>query len=145
MNGMIMPMNNHKRLWTAATIIAVVIIGGFLVSVPRASEVPEAAAPAIEPAVPEVTLRDSYKKGVHTISGSIMAPTPCTLLTANARYAGSASTTDEHIVVSLAMPSDTGVCLQVLTKVNFSTTIDAPADLPITVFVNGVEATTTPA
>ncbi len=134
---------NHTRLWTAAGIIALVVIVGFVLSVPRAGDVArtslsqEGAAP-----VPAVTLRDVFKKGTHTISGSLEAPNACTAATAQASLTTDASGT-ESILVAIAMPLDTGVCLQVPTRVTFSTTVNAPAGLPLSVTVNGEVATTT--
>ena len=134
---------SHTRLWTAAGIIAFVVIVGFILSVPRVSDVArtslsqEVAAP-----VPAVTLRDTFKKGVHTISGSLDAPNACTSATAQASLATDASGA-RNILVAIAMPVDTDICLQVPTRVNFSTTVEAPAGLPLTATVNGEPATTT--
>lgn len=133
------------RITSAALIIAVVIFIGFVISVPHTREVPapEDAAPtaaSIGPSV--VTLKDTYTKGVHTISGSLLLPNPCTILTSDAELVGTASTT-EIIVITLTAAVDTGVCLQVPTQATFSATVTAPADLPISVLFNGETASTT--
>lgn len=131
----------HTRLWIAATIIAVIILASFVLSVPRTGDVPlpEGGAEATT-TVPVVTLHDAYRKGTHTISGSIEAPNPCTSLEATATLQGTASTS-ESILVSFSMPKDTGVCVQQAVNLPFSITIAAPDDLPITATVNGVPAT----
>jgi len=134
---------NHTRLWTAAGIIALVVIVGFVLSVPRAGDVARTSlSQEVATPVPVVTLHDTFKKGVHTISGSLNAPNACTTAAAQASLITDASGT-ESILVAIAIPVDTGICLQVPTRVNFSTTVEAPAQLPLTATVNGVSATTT--
>src|SRR3989344_2139458 len=113
-------MFQRRRLWVAALIIAVAVIGGFALSVPRAREIPEpsGSATAASP-IPVVTLHDSYAKGVHSITGSLVAPNVCASLTA------SASVESERIVLDLAMPADPQLCLQVPTKLTFSVSVKA--------------------
>lgn len=133
---------SHKRLWIAAAIIAIVLVAGFALSVPHTSEI------ALEPTktepknIPSVTLHDSFKKGTHTITGTIEASNACAVIIASASIVGNASST-EKIQVSIFTEEDSGVCLQITTLESFSTTIIAPANLPISAVVNGVEATTT--
>lgn len=133
----------QKRFWTATFILAGVVFIGFAISVPHAHDVAQmkTASPAAT-VVPAVTLHDSFKKGVHTITGSLAAPNVCTLVTANAQLSGTASST-EHILVSISLPQDSGVCLQIPTDVDFSVTISAPAHMPLSATVNGSEASTT--
>lgn len=132
---------SQKRLWIAATIIALIVVGGFVLSVPHTRDVIEAPTGIASTSVPFVTLHDVFKKGVHTITGSILAPNVCTTVSAQATLEGTASST-ENILVDISMPSDTGVCLQVPTPVTFQTTLSAPAQLPFMVTVNGSVATT---
>ena len=131
---------NQKRLWIAAAIIALVIVAGFALSVPHTRDVPEAAQSAEKEVVPVVALRDTYRKGVHTITGSLLAPNACTTVSANAALSGASST--QQIALTISMPSDTGICLEVPTPLTFQTTLAAPADLPFLVTVNDVVATT---
>lgn len=134
---------NHTRLLVAASIIAVVIVGGFVLSVPHTRDIVETTlSQNVTPSVPQVTVHDAFKKGTHTITGSLEAPNACTIVTAHASVVGDATST-ESILVALSMPADMGVCLQLPTTITFSTTIVAPARLPITVTVNGLSATTT--
>lgn len=144
----------HSRFWVAAGLIALAVIIGFAFSVPhtRDGKVQKKPAP-VATTTPVVTLSDSYRKGTHTLSGSVMAPDACMSVSADASLFGAASstatttqsvaTTSERIELSLVMPADDGVCLQIPTKTDFSTTIDAPEGLPIDVTLNGQPASTT--
>lgn len=141
MNLMLNGVPHHRRLWLAATIILVFIVAGFVLSVPRTRDIPqESVLSTATSSAPAVALRDTFKKGVHTLSGSLLAPNACTSVTAEAFLQGEASTT-ENILVALTMPEDTGICLQLPTKMDFKATLSAPADLPISVTVNGAPAT----
>lgn len=134
---------SHKRLLVVATIIAGIIIVGFVLSVPHTRDIPaELSSEVVTPSVPAVSVRDSFKKGTHTITGSIEAPDACTTVSAQAVLVGDASST-ESILVDISMSEDSGVCLERTTLLRFSTTIAAPAQLPITATVNGAQATTT--
>ncbi|PIR83251.1 hypothetical protein COU19_01515 [Candidatus Kaiserbacteria bacterium CG10_big_fil_rev_8_21_14_0_10_56_12] len=134
---------SHIRLRTAAIIIACIVVGGFLLSVPRARDgVQTPAAPAAPPTVPDAAVRDVYKKGVHTITGSIMVPNACTDVQVTATPVPNADT-PTSIEVGISWSQDTGVCLQLPTKKSFETSVSATGDLPITASVNGQNATTT--
>lgn len=128
---------SHTRLLVAASIIALFILGGFLLSVPRTPDVAMTEIAATAPSIPLVTLRDSFKKDVHTITGSLEAPNACAAVSATG------TTTDQGIHVAISMNSDTGVCLEVPTRMTFSITVIAPPNVPITATVNGSVATTT--
>ena len=135
---------SHKRLWVSAAIIAFVILVAFVISVPHTRNVGEKFSPPVATtSVPSVTLHDSFKKGVHTISGSIKTPNACTPVSALATLIGDASSR-QSILVAISTPKDSGICLQVPTNTNFQTTVSAPASLPITATVNGSLASTTP-
>jgi len=134
---------NRTRLWISAGIIAFVILVVFALSVPHTRDVEVDSIPLSETEnVSSVTLRDSFKKGVHTISGSIEAPNACTSINASATLVGNVSS-KESILVTISMPSDSGICLQVPTRISFQTTVSAPANLPISATVNGFLASTT--
>ena len=132
---------NHKRFWVAAAILALIVIIGFALSVPHTRDTGKVAE-SEKAAVPSVSLHDSFKKGVHTITGSFQAPNACSVATADATVSGDASST-QKILIDISIPADVGVCLQVPTPINFSVTISAPAHLPISATVNGSEASTT--
>lgn len=133
---------SHKRLLIVATIIAVIVLAGFALSVPHTRDLGGAPSPTAGSSMPSVALRDSFKKGVHTIAGSVTAPNPCTQVTAKATLIGDTAT-PTGIAVAVSMPEDSGVCLERVSTVPFSVTIVAPARLPILASVNGVTATTT--
>lgn len=134
---------SHRRLWVAATIIALFLIIGFVFSVPHTRDIAETLPKGnAAQSVPSVQLRDSFKKGVHTITGSLVAPNACSTVSAQATFLSEASSTSS-ILVELSLPEDSGICLQVPTKTTFTATVAAPAHLPITATVNGASATTT--
>ncbi len=131
------------RLRAAAAILAAVILLGFLISAPRTSEAPQALeATVVALVVPEVTLKDVYKKGTHTITGSLVAPNACASVEASATQTTDASSI-EHIMVAITLTEGAGTCLEVPTTMTFSTTIAAPQGLPLRATVNGAPATTT--
>ena len=127
------------RLWTAAAIIAAVVIGSFILSVPRATDVARAPGLSTATTTPAVTLRDTYRKGVHTIAGTVTAPNACGHASAESTLASSTNS----IMVAISLAVDDGVCLQLSTPISFSTTVTAPAHLPLTATVNGAVASTT--
>lgn len=130
----------YSRLWISAAIIAIIVLVSFALSVPHTYDGIQPAEIAA-PVPPVVAVRDAFKKGSHTIAGSIKAPDACTTAHAEAVYVASST---GSIVVTISMPEDTGICLEVPTMLQFSTTVDAAAGLPIVVMVNGVQASTTP-
>lgn len=133
----------NRRIWLAAGIVLLVIGVGFVLSVPHTND---GSAPRAQEVVatttPEVTVHDTYRKGVHTLTGSLIVPNPCTPVSTEASILGDASTT-ERIALAITLTEDEGVCLQIPQKVTFSTTVTADADLPIDVSVNGKTASTT--
>jgi len=136
-------MFQRRRLWVAALIIAVAVIVGFALSVPRAREIPEPSGSATTASLTSVvTLHDSFEKGVHSITGSLVAPDVCASLTARASVEGPSAQAGERIILALTMSEDSQLCLQLPTKLTFSVSVEALADAPIDVSVNGVSATT---
>jgi hypothetical protein len=133
----------RTRLWGAAGIIALIVIGGFVLSVPHTRDIVETKVAVQATSTPVVVLRDAYKKGVHSLSGSLLAPNACATVSAEASLQGDASSS-QSILLNITMSDDTGVCLQLPTKVSFDTTIQAPAGIPITSLINGAPATSTP-
>lgn len=129
---------NQKRLWVAAAIIALVLIIGFVLSVPHTRDILQTKILESAVTIPSVALHDAFKKGLHTITGSLEVSNACTTVTA------STTLVDEGIQIALALWSDAGVCLQLPTDISFTTTIVAPVQLPIMVTVNGAPASTTP-
>jgi hypothetical protein len=132
----------HKRLWLSASIIALIILVGFILSVPHTRDLPRPSiSPDTEAVVPKVTVRDVYKKGVHTLTGSVEAPNPCTTLSVSASVATSSGT--EAILLAISLPQDTGVCLQNAVMLPFSTTVTASLNVPVKATVNDVSAVVT--
>jgi len=133
----------HMRLWAAAAIIAVVVVVGFILSVPRARD--DGRLSGMEktsPIIPIVALSDTYKKGVHTITGEVNVQNVCSQVNAVASVVGDAAN-PEGITVAITVTGSDDVCLQLPTSLSFSTTISAPPDVPLTATINGSFATTT--
>ncbi len=136
-------INRHFKIVTA--LIGCIILASFLVSVLHTRDNAEKAKPVavvLSMPIPSVALRDTYKKGTHAITGSIVVPDACTTPTVIASLQGATSTT-ESILIAVSFPLDTDICLETQTAVSFKTTLVAPAGLPITATVNGTLATTT--
>ena len=131
------------RLWVVAVVIVILIAAWFALSVPHTRGVyaPVAMRMLATSTEPVVMLRDTYHKGVHTLSGTLEAPDACTFTTATATLVG-ASSSAESIALTILMPLDTGVCLQEAQQTTFSAMLTAPPGLPITTTVNGILAST---
>lgn len=131
----------HTRLWVAALIIIVVVVGIFVLSVPRAREVASPTGSTTASAQLPITYHDSYKKGMHTITGTVMVPDACTTITADASL--DTTSGSPRIELALSVPTDDQICLQVPTRLSFSVTVAASASTPIDVLLNGEMATST--
>ena len=130
---------SHTRLWAATAIILFAVIIGFALSVPHTRDVAKTpASQSTTTSTPIVSLHDTFKKGVHTITGFINAPDACATATARATF-----TDANGIHIAISMPEDSGVCLQLPTRIDFSVTVSAPARVPLSATVNGSVATTT--
>lgn len=119
----------------AVFFFAVLVVSGYALFIPQTNK-DEVVAPVEgnpEPA-PIVTLDATYRRGVHTISGTIEAPTPCTLVGVESAVA---SSTPASITVSLTLTPDEDICVQVVTPLPFSVTAAAPEDAVIAVTVQG--------
>jgi len=131
----------HSRLWLSAIIIAVVVIGAFVLNYLRTQDTSLTQdVELVAPTAPNVAIKDAFKKEMHTITGSLEVANACTKVAAESVYA---STTDQHILVSLTVPADTERCLQLPTTATFTTAVRAPAKVPIIVTVNEAVASTT--
>lgn len=134
---------SRTHLLISSAIIAIAVLITFSLSVPHTRDVGVNSVLLSETeSVPFVILRDSFKKGVHTISGSVEAPNACTSISASAARIGDASN-KESILVAISMPPDSGICLQVPTRTSFKTTVEAPENLPVSATINGFSASTT--
>lgn len=134
---------NNKRLWISAGIIAFVVLVVFVFSAPHTRDLGVKPSSLATENVPAVALHDSFKKGLHTITGSLVVTNACTVVSASASLTTDVSDT-ESILVAISTLSDSGICLQQPTRVDFKTTVSASANLPITATVNGSSASTTP-
>ncbi len=88
-----------------------------------------------------VSLQNSYRRGKHTIKGSLVMPTPCYTITANTSMVP--STTPPVIRLNLVVPIDTGRCLALTATTTFSTTQVAAKGAIIKAYINNTFATST--
>lgn len=129
------------RIWSAAAVIALVLALGFILSVPRAHDVGSVATSAATPPPPFVSVRDSFKKGTHTIKVSVAAPDACTNVTGDASTKPGASAADPAtILIALVMPKDEGICLEEPATTTLSFSVAAGADAAIVTTINGGDA-----
>jgi hypothetical protein len=134
---------HNMRLWSAAAVIAVILIVGFALSVPHLSDMGVSHPTAATPALPVVYVHDAYKKGAHTLTVKVAAPDACTVITGSANaVAADASSTPDTIAITLDMPADAGVCLQEPATTTLSLSAAAGASAKITASINGTTATT---
>lgn len=133
------------RIWSAAIIIAAVLIIGFALSVPHVRDVGNKPAAAGEAsATPMVYIHDSYKKGAHTITAKILLPDACTTISGDASVVpASASGTPDSIALALDMPPDSGICLEEPATTTLTFTVSAGTGTPISATINGNDASTT--
>ncbi len=135
-------LTNRTHILTAAILIALAIIVGFALSVPHTRDAGRTPMPAVSTtSSTTITLHDAYKKGVHTLTGSVTAPDACATASATAETAGTSSSS---ILLAIDMPADAGVCLELPTPISFSTTVTAPAGASVTATVNGASVRITP-
>ena len=108
---------NNMRIWSAAAVIALVLLLGFILSVPHAHDGGSRASATAATSTPVVSVHDTFKKGTHTIKISLAAPDACTSVTGQTSVepaSGSVSTsspqasTPDTIVIALDMPPDSG-------------------------------------
>jgi hypothetical protein len=126
-------MHSHTRL--AIGIGIGILAFSFFFSAPRTRDVIEETAPVVTPVAFTVSAQDVFKKGVHTITGSIEAPNACATVRAEAFYEGA-----ETIRLAITMTPYEGTCLQLPTRMRFSTSVSAPAKTPLIATVNDAPA-----
>ncbi len=88
-----------------------------------------------------VSLKDSYRRGKHTIKGSVSIPTVC--YTVDFKSLLVPSTTPQVIRVDLLIPKDSGRCLELSSTGSFKIIKKAPKNSIIKVYINNTFATST--
>ena len=130
------------RVWTAAGVIALVLIVGFVLSVPHLRDAQLKQAARESAALPIVYVHNAYKKGVHTLTVKVAAPNACTIISGSASVApATSSSTPDAIQIALDMPPDSGVCLQVPATTTLSFSASADSGATIAASINGNDAT----
>jgi hypothetical protein len=135
---------HNMRLWSAAVIIAAILIVGFVLSVPQVRDLGSKPTAETASSTPIVYVHDSYKKGTYTITAEIPLPDACTSVAGQVSVTpASASNTPDAIELAFDMPPDTGICLQEPATTTLSFTASASANAVITASINGNNASTT--
>jgi hypothetical protein len=129
---------HNRRMYILSGGIALALILGFALSAPHLREVKLAATSGGQGTLPAVYLHDSYRKGLHTITGQVQVPDACTGVSASADAAASSS-----IVVSLTMPASEGTCLMLPATTTFSVSVAAAQGAELRATINGTDASTT--
>jgi hypothetical protein len=131
---------SHTRLWAAAAIIALIVLGSFVFSVPHTRDATIPRVAESKEVAPIVRITESYKRGTRTLKGTLTMPDACGRVSA---VASPAQDGTEHIVVQVTLEPSSGICLELPTEASFSVQFDASEQTPVTVFVNGHAASTT--
>ena len=128
---------HHRRI--GIIVFAVILIAGITFFAVRTGreEAPKFDTKTETP-TPVVTLKDSYKKGVHTYTGTYTVATPCHTISATATVAVG---TPDVVTIAITAPADEGMCVQVIATKTFTVTATAGKDAKVEVQVNGVPAT----
>ncbi len=116
-----------------ATIIGIVFSSSRLPDGARSTEV--SVATTTSPVIRLVSLKDSYRRRVHTVSGALVVPTPCYTVDAETKLVP--STTPQVIRLDLSVPPDTGRCLELSATTTFSVKQKAKKDAVIVTYLNG--------
>ncbi len=128
-----------RRVAGATIIILLVLILGFTLSVPRIQDVAEESETLRTEesvTVPTLTLERSYRRGTHTLTGTLLVDTYCTMVTTEAVVTPE-DVSPSVITLKLATEEVAGVCLMLAEERSFSVSIEAPEDSMVEVFVNG--------
>lgn len=126
------------RSWIIAGALIIALIGAYGVYALKAGEGANAPKPPANsaPAASVVSVKDVYSKGIHTITGVVLAPDACTSIETTVATSSAPS-------LYLVTPADGDICLELPTEVPFSAEIDADATTSTMVYLNEVLATTT--
>ncbi len=127
------------RITYSALIIAFVVLITFVLSVPRSQneQVQDYESPSLSTTTPKLLITEEHDRGVRTFSGSLDVSNACTVVSAEAELVGNASST-QNIALYVIAPTMEGVCLQIPKTIEFEASIEAPEDLPVEVYVNGI-------
>ncbi len=132
------------RVWSAAAVIAFVLVLAFVLTAPHARDLGGRAASALPAPIPTVAVHDVYKKGTHTLTVQVPLPDACTSVTGQTSVVpAAASSSTDTIQIALDMPADSGICLQLPQTTTLSLTAAAGAHANIVATINGTNASTT--
>jgi hypothetical protein len=129
------------RIALSVFLASIILVAGFVFSIPHANKDNE-IGPSVETKslsiLPTIFIHDTYKKGIHSITGSLAIPTPCMKATTEALVLPhEGSTTPQIIHIEISIPEDAGPCLQLAATSTFSASLSADANVVIEASVNG--------
>ncbi len=129
----------NVRLVVSIFICIVVITAGiFFFATYEGAQVKE-KVPTQATTTPAVTLKDSFKKGIHTITGTVTVPTPCTEIDANA--AVDSAQNPPVIQVNITTTASEGICLLRAENEAFTLKVTAPESATVVTSVDGILVT----
>ena len=131
-----------RRLRILAIIILGILVIGFILFVPRGTVQSPSVVSNAEDQAAAVIVSDSFKKGTHTITGSIEVRNACVGVAAEASVQGD-PTQPAGILIAVTRTPTEGICLELPTKVTFQKKVSAPKGTPISATVDGKPASTT--
>lgn len=123
---------------------ALLILGGLVFFLPTAQapepqSVTSTSTPTSLPTPP--TFTHTFKKGTHTLIGTLTLPTPCYQVAESVEIDDTA--TPEQVTVAITTSTDDGLCVQVIDERLVEVSFDASADAVITATLNGKPLTIT--
>jgi len=133
-----------RRTFLIGIVLAIFVgIGIFISSehLPDGMRVAMQVATSSTPAITLASFSDSYHRGVHTLSGALITPTPCYIVVTQSTLVP--STTPPLIQLNLSIPQDTGRCLDLPATTTFRVTQHSARDSVVNVYLNGILATST--
>lgn len=79
------------------------------------------------------TYASSFSKGTYTVTGTIELPNQCH------RIESAGVFENDTVRVSVSVPPDEGICLEIPKEGDFKVTVDAPEGAAVEVYVNGTK------
>jgi hypothetical protein len=134
---------SNKSITVLISLFFLIIIGMFLFTYLQKTSSPEVTPADSEESsistnpynITRIEGKHFFINGVHTIVGEIVMPTPCDLLTTEARIAESYP---EQVTFNFTVLNTTDVCAQVVTSQRFKVEAQASKDANLTATFMGV-------
>ena len=130
---------NNKTIILASALFLLIIVGMFgyaylarqsATSLPTTPPPLAPAAPAVlYPDITQIDAKHFFADGEHTLVGSLVMPTPCEVVTADATVAESFP---EQVTIAINVVRTEDMCAQVLTEQRFQVSFSASEQASIT-------------